>query len=107
MHGDGMVFGHHLGDLDAYDDWLLTHDVVLLGVAYRLAPSAPTLTPSRTATPDSSGRPPTPRNWIQFWAARQRVARFSGVRECPIRFSHRGHDPRVDPVSGEAVDQEP
>src|SRR4051794_6843278 len=29
IHGGGMMFGHYLGNLDSYDDWLLTHDVVL------------------------------------------------------------------------------
>jgi len=41
MHGGGMMFGHHLGNLDSYDDWLLTHDVVLVTVDYRLAPEHP------------------------------------------------------------------
>ena len=41
IHGGGMVFGHHLGNLDSYDDWLLTHDVVLVSVDYRLAPEHP------------------------------------------------------------------
>jgi len=36
-----MMFGHHLGNLDSYDDWLLTHDVVLVTVDYRLAPEHP------------------------------------------------------------------
>ncbi len=41
FHGGGMVFGHHLGNLESYDDWLLTHDVVLVSVDYRLAPEYP------------------------------------------------------------------
>jgi acetyl esterase/lipase len=41
IHGGGMVFGHHLGNLDSYDDWLLDHDVVLVSVDYRLAPEYP------------------------------------------------------------------
>ncbi|PPF56482.1 lipase [Clavibacter michiganensis] len=41
IHGGGMMFGHHLGNLDSYDDWLLTHDVVLVTVDYRLAPEHP------------------------------------------------------------------
>ncbi|WP_416392990.1 MULTISPECIES: alpha/beta hydrolase [unclassified Curtobacterium] len=41
IHGGGMVFGHHLGNLDSYDDWLLVHDVVLISVDYRLAPEHP------------------------------------------------------------------
>ncbi|WP_413601709.1 alpha/beta hydrolase [Curtobacterium sp. Curtsp57] len=41
IHGGGMVFGHHLGNLDGYDDWLLDHDVVLVSVDYRLAPEHP------------------------------------------------------------------
>ena len=41
IHGGGMVFGHHLGNLDSYDDWLLDHDVVLISVDYRLAPEHP------------------------------------------------------------------
>ena len=36
-----MMFGHYLGNLDSYDDWLLTHDVVLVTVDYRLAPEHP------------------------------------------------------------------
>ncbi|OIH96232.1 alpha/beta hydrolase [Curtobacterium sp. MCBA15_001] len=45
IHGGGMVFGHHLGNLDSYDDWLLEHDVVLVSVDYRLAPEHPDPTP--------------------------------------------------------------
>jgi acetyl esterase/lipase len=41
IHGGGMMFGHHLGNLESYDDWLLTHDVVLLSIDYRLAPEHP------------------------------------------------------------------
>lgn len=41
IHGGGMVFGHHLGNLDSFDDWLLGHDVVLVSVDYRLAPEYP------------------------------------------------------------------
>ena len=42
IHGGGMVFGHYLGNLDSYDDWLLNdHDVVLISVDYRLAPEHP------------------------------------------------------------------
>ncbi|MDM7892315.1 alpha/beta hydrolase [Curtobacterium caseinilyticum] len=41
IHGGGMVMGHHLGNLDSYDDWLLDHDVVLISVDYRLAPEHP------------------------------------------------------------------
>ncbi|WP_123733229.1 alpha/beta hydrolase [Rathayibacter sp. PhB152] len=41
IHGGGMMFGHYLGNLDSYDDWLLTHDVVLVTVDYRLAPEHP------------------------------------------------------------------
>ncbi|ROQ18219.1 MULTISPECIES: alpha/beta hydrolase [unclassified Curtobacterium] len=41
IHGGGMVFGHHLGNLDSFDDWLLDHDVVLVSVDYRLAPEYP------------------------------------------------------------------
>jgi acetyl esterase/lipase len=41
IHGGGMMFGHHLGNLDSYDPWLLTHDVVLVSVDYRLAPEHP------------------------------------------------------------------
>jgi len=41
VHGGGMMFGHHLGNLDSYDDWLLTHDVVVVSVDYRLAPENP------------------------------------------------------------------
>lgn len=42
IHGGGMVFGHHLGNLDSYDGWLLDHhDVVLCSVDYRLAPEHP------------------------------------------------------------------
>ncbi|MBE7195772.1 MAG: alpha/beta hydrolase [Gordonia polyisoprenivorans] len=45
IHGGGMMFGHYLGNLDSYDDWLLTHDVVLISVDYRLAPEHPDPTP--------------------------------------------------------------
>lgn len=45
IHGGGMVMGHHLGNLDSYDDWLLDHDVVLVSVDYRLAPEHPDPTP--------------------------------------------------------------
>lgn len=42
IHGGGMMFGHYLGNLDSYDDWLLNdHDVVLISVDYRLAPEHP------------------------------------------------------------------
>jgi acetyl esterase/lipase len=42
IHGGGMIFGHYLGNLDSYDDWLLDdHDVVLISVDYRLAPEYP------------------------------------------------------------------
>ncbi|PPG26754.1 lipase [Pseudoclavibacter sp. RFBG4] len=42
IHGGGMVFGHYLGNLDSYEDWLLNdHDVVLISVDYRLAPEYP------------------------------------------------------------------
>ncbi|MGI4896564.1 MAG: alpha/beta hydrolase fold domain-containing protein [Janthinobacterium lividum] len=41
IHGGGMMFGNYLGNLDSYDDWLLTHDVVLISVDYRLAPEHP------------------------------------------------------------------
>jgi acetyl esterase/lipase len=41
IHGGGMVFGHHLGNLDSYDEWLLVHDVVLVSPDYRLAPEYP------------------------------------------------------------------
>jgi acetyl esterase/lipase len=42
IHGGGMMFGHHLGNLESYDDWLLNdHDVVLVSVDYRLAPEYP------------------------------------------------------------------
>jgi acetyl esterase/lipase len=41
IHGGGMMFGHHLGNLDSFDDWLLDHDVVLVSVDYRLAPEYP------------------------------------------------------------------
>jgi acetyl esterase/lipase len=41
MHGGGMMFGHYLGNLESYDSWLLTHDVVLVSVDYRLAPEFP------------------------------------------------------------------
>ncbi|SDQ17285.1 Acetyl esterase/lipase [Curtobacterium sp. UNCCL20] len=41
IHGGGMVFGHHLGNLDSYDEWLLVHDVVLVSPDYRLAPEHP------------------------------------------------------------------
>ena len=41
IHGGGMMFGHHLGNLDSYDDWLLVHDVVLISPDYRLAPEHP------------------------------------------------------------------
>ena len=41
IHGGGMMFGHHLGNLDTYDEWLLVHDVVLVSPDYRLAPEHP------------------------------------------------------------------
>lgn len=41
MHGGGMMFGHYLGNLESYDSWLLSHDVVLVSVDYRLAPEFP------------------------------------------------------------------
>jgi len=42
IHGGGMMFGHYLGNLDSYDDWLLNdHDVVLVSIDYRLAPEYP------------------------------------------------------------------
>lgn len=45
IHGGGMVFGHHLGNLDSYDEWLFPNDVVLVSVDYRLAPEHPDPTP--------------------------------------------------------------
>ncbi|WIB34930.1 hypothetical protein [Curtobacterium sp. MCJR17_043] len=47
IHGGGMVFGHHLGNLDSYNEWLLVHDVVLVSPDYRLAPRAPRPLPGR------------------------------------------------------------
>ncbi|WP_144712716.1 alpha/beta hydrolase [Curtobacterium pusillum] len=44
MHGGGMMFGHHLGNLESYDP-LLAHDAVLISVDYRLAPEHPDPTP--------------------------------------------------------------
>lgn len=44
MHGGGMMFGHHLGNLESYDP-LLEHDAVLISVDYRLAPEHPDPTP--------------------------------------------------------------
>ncbi|WP_420368472.1 alpha/beta hydrolase [Curtobacterium sp. L1-20] len=41
IHGGGMMFGHHLSNLESYDAWLLDHDVVLCSVDYRLAPEHP------------------------------------------------------------------
>jgi len=41
IHGGGMMFGHHLGNLESYDEWLLVHDVVLVSPDYRLAPEHP------------------------------------------------------------------
>lgn len=41
IHGGGMILGNYLGNLDSFDDWLFTHDVVMVTVDYRLAPEHP------------------------------------------------------------------